>query len=103
MVPGKSPLEALTLTLTSLFPERSLKSIREDLEDDSERGLHLLLTAYVKQAGTRVVLVIDQFEELFTQTAIEAERQQFLDILLAAISEPHGPLLGLLTLRADFY
>ena len=103
MVPGKSPLEALTLALSPLFPERTLKSIREDLEDNSARGLHLLLAAHVKQSGARVLLVVDQFEELFTQTAIDAERQQFLDILLAAISEPHGPLLGLLTLRADFY
>src|SRR5579864_3208861 len=103
MVPGKHPLEALTLTLTALFPERSLKSIREDLEDDSTRGLHLLLTTYVKASGASVLLVIDQFEELFTQTATEAERQQFLDVLLAAVSEPRGPLIGVLTLRADFY
>ena len=103
MVPGKHPLEALTVTLTSLFPQRSLKSIREDLEEDSARGLHLLLTTYVKESGMSVVLVIDQFEELFTQTATEDERQQFIDVLLAAISEPHGPLIGLLTLRADFY
>jgi hypothetical protein len=103
MVPGQHPLEALTVALTPLFPECSLKSIREDLEDDSARGLHLLLTTYVKQSGMSVVLVVDQLEELFTQTATEDERQQFLDILLAAISEPHGPLIGLLTLRADFY
>ena len=103
MLPGKYPLEALMLTLTELFPERSPKSIREDLEDDSARGLHLLLTAYVKQAGVSVLLIIDQFEELFTQTAKEDQRQQFIDILLAAVSEPHGPLMVVLTLRADFY
>jgi WD40 repeat protein len=103
IAPGKHPLEALTLTLTPLFPERSLKSIREDLEDDSTRGLHLLLTTYAKQSGMNVLLVIDQFEELFTQTATKAELQQFLNVLLAAVSEPHGPLMTLLTLRADFY
>jgi len=103
IVPGKYPLEALTSTLTALLPERSLKSIREDLEDDAERGLHLLLTTCVKQASVNVVLVIDQFEELFTQTATEEERRQFIAVLLAAVSEPHGPLMGVLTLRADFY
>jgi hypothetical protein len=103
MVPGKHPFEALTLALTSLFPERSLKSIREDLDDDTARGLHLLLTTYVKQSGVNVLLVIDQFEELFTQTATEDERQRFLDVLLTATSEPHGPLIGVLTLRANFY
>jgi hypothetical protein len=103
MLPGKHPLEALTLTLPSLFPERSLKSIREDLQDDSTRGLHLLLMSHVQSSGVKVLIVIDQFEELFTQTATEDERQQFLDILLAAFSEPHGLIIGLLILRADFY
>ena len=103
MVPGKHPIKALTQTLTSLFPERSLKSIREDLEDDYAG------TAFVTHDLCKAIwcehscLVIDQFEELFTQTATEDERQQFLDLLLAATSEPHGPLVAVLTLRADFY
>jgi conflict system STAND superfamily ATPase/TIR domain-containing protein len=103
MVPEKDPLEALTLTLTALFPERSLKSIREDLEDKSARGLHLLLTTYVKSSGASVLLIIDQFEELFTQTTGEVERQHFLDLLLTVVTEPDGPLLTVITLRADFY
>jgi WD40 repeat protein len=103
IVPGQHPIEALTLTLSSLFPERSLKSIQEDLEDDSARGLHLLLAESVQETRTRVVLLIDQFEELFTQTSTEEERRRFLDLLLAAVTEPAGSLLAVLTLRADFY
>src|SRR3989442_4700394 len=45
----------------------------------------------------------DQFEELFTQTLSEQERQRFIDLLVAAVTEPGGPLIVLLTLRADFY
>ena len=103
IVPGKHPIEALALTLAPLFPERGPMGILKDLKDDSARGLHLLLRAYVKQSGVSVLLVIDQFEELFTQTATEDERRQFLDLLLAATSELHGPLVAVLTLRADFY
>ena len=103
MVPGQHPLEALTMTLAVLFPERSLKSIREDLEDDSVRGLHLLLTTCVKHTKGSVLLVLDQFEELFTQTATEDERRHFLDLLFCAATEPGGPLIIVLTLRADFY
>ncbi len=80
-----------------------LKAIREDLEDDSARGLHLLATSLAKRRGTRVVLLIDQFEELFTQTTSEEERRCFIDLLLTAITEPRGPLIVILTLRADFY
>jgi hypothetical protein len=49
------------------------------------------------------MLFIDQFEEVFTLTAAEEERRHFFDLLIEALSEPRGPLLVLLTLRADFY
>lgn len=103
MVPGRQPLQNLALALSRLFPTRSPKAIREDLEDDSASGLHLLLASLTKGLKTKVVLLIDQFEELFTQTVSEDERQHFLELLVAAVTEPQGPLLVLLTLRADFY
>jgi WD40 repeat protein len=103
IVPGMRPIEALTLALSEHLPEKSLKAIREDLEDDSARGLHLLATRLTKRAGTRVVLLVDQFEELFTQTPSEDERRHLLDLLVTAATEPHGPVIILLTLRADFY
>src|SRR6266849_6749878 len=103
MVPGTRALEALALTFTSCFPEKSVKCIREDLEYESARGLHLLAAQLVKTPGQQVVLFIDQFEELFTLTVNEAERQQFIDVLVTAMTEPQGAVIVLLTLRADFY
>ena len=108
MVPGKHPIEALGLTLATHFPDRSFTSIREDLEDDATRGLHRmtvhLLNLHQKnQPGARVVLLVDKFEELFTQAESEDERQRFIELLLTACSEPRGSLLVLLTMRADFY
>lgn len=41
--------------------------------------------------------------ELFTQTSDETRRSQFIHLLVSAITEPNGPLIGILTLRADFY
>lgn len=103
IVPGQHPLESLVLALAPRLPNRSLRSIRMDLDDDSARGLHLLATQLIKQPDTRVVLTIDQFEELFTQTTSEQERQRFIDLLATAATEPRGPLIILLTLRADYY
>src|SRR6266516_4784870 len=103
MVPGTRALEALALTFTSCLPERSVKSIREDLEDESARGLHLLAAQLVKTPGQQVVLFIDQFEELFILMVDEAERQQFIDVLVTAMTEPQGAVIVLLTLRADVY
>jgi Novel STAND NTPase 1 len=103
IVPGRRPIEVLTLALFEHLPDKSLKAIREDLEDDTARGLHLLATKLAKRPRTKVVLLVDQFEELFTQTPFEGERRHFLDLLVTAITEPHGPFIVLLTLRADFY
>ncbi len=103
IVPGARPIEHLALTLSERLPDKSLKVIREDLEDDSSRGLHLLATKLAKRQGTKVVLLVDQFEELFTQTPSEDERRHFLDLLVTAATELRGPVIVLLTLRADFY
>ena len=102
MVPGVAPLEALTLTLAQANPGSSLATIRDDL-DASPRGLHLLARRLAPDAQARVVLIVDQAEELFATAVGEPERQHFIDLLLAAVTEPGGPLLVILTLRADFY
>ena len=80
IIPGNHPIEALALAFAQRVPDRSLKTIREDLSDDSTYGVHLLASTLSKQPETRVVLFIDQFEEVFTQTTSEEERQQFLEL-----------------------
>ena len=54
-----------------------------------------------KSKGTdRLLIVVDQFEELFTLTP-EAERRDFIDALFEAAASTK--LTVLITLRADFY
>jgi len=48
-----------------------------------------------------VVLVVDQFEELFTQ-AIAAERERFLELVLGAVKYASDRFKLVITLRADF-
>ncbi len=103
ITPGPHPLEALALSLFHHFPQRSLASLQEDLCAASARGLHLLSEALTRRRDTSVVLYIDQFEELFTQTLEEAERVQFIALLVMAITEPRGAFQAVLSLRADFY
>ncbi len=101
MVPGPHPLDTLTQRLAAYLPESREEIIREDMKEESARGLHLLARHLVKKAGQQVVLLVDQFEEVLTLT--EEERRHFLDLLLTAVTEPQGPVIVLLTLRADFY
>lgn len=102
VVPGAHPLESLTVSLSRALPGSSLTAIRADL-NSSPRGLHLLGHRLAVEPETRVLLVIDQGEELFTLAGDEAERQQFIDLLVTAVSEPGGPIQAIMTLRADFY
>ena len=56
-----------------------------------------------KQSGTdRVLIVVDQFEELYTLTSDEEARRRFVDELLAASSLVGSKLNITLTLRGDF-
>jgi transcriptional regulator with XRE-family HTH domain len=55
----------------------------------------------------RLLLVVDQFEELFTQCPDEGQRQAFITALHAAATAAHGPdqapaALVMLGVRADF-
>lgn len=103
VTPGARPLEALCVGLSRAIPEKSLRAIRDDLENGNERSLHLLVSGMIRQPGGRAVLLIDQFEELFTLTLDVGERRRFIDLLVAAATEPRGPLIVVTTLRADFY
>src|SRR3989440_3687303 len=76
---------------------------RDTDEPEGIPGLHRFVSALLQRQDTKVLLFVDQFEELFTQTPTEEERQHFLDLLITAATEPQGPVVVLLTLRADFY
>jgi WD40 repeat protein/serine/threonine protein kinase len=102
MLPGAHPLESLLFTLAPHFPRYSVSNIRADLSDDSTRGLYWLAIQLCAPTKTRVVLFIDQFEELFTQAVSRQERRHFIDLLVNAITQPDSPLIVILTLRADF-
>jgi hypothetical protein len=102
MVPGTHPLEALALSLAQQSSLGNVASLHRELTADSLRTLHLLACQLVNASSRNLVLFIDQFEEVFTLTASEEERQHFFDLLITAVTEPQGPLLVILTLRADF-
>ncbi|WP_432004448.1 helix-turn-helix domain-containing protein [Streptomyces parvus] len=52
--------------------------------------------------GAEAVVIVDQFEELFTLCADPAERARFVDLLLTAAAAGPGARI-VLALRADFY
>ena len=54
-------------------------------------------------ASERLVLAVDQFEELFSTSLVEKERRAFVDALVEAAWDPDRPALIVIALRADFF
>ena len=75
--------------------------LMDDMAADS-RSLHLHARQTIGQAGAgdRLLLVVDQFEEVFTLCKDPSERKAFVDNLLAAATAD-GVTTVILTLRAD--
>jgi WD40 repeat protein/DNA-binding SARP family transcriptional activator len=99
MFPGSYPYEELATALLRVAVERP-----EDLVEALSRD-ELGMRRVVKQIlppGIQLLLVVDQFEELFTLTADEKTRRQFLAGLVALASDPLSPVRVLVTVRADF-
>jgi len=105
VTPTSAPLETLALALTSDSESVSAaKTLREDMRNDPE-SLHLYARRLVADdSKARMLLVVDQFEELFTLCKEQAEREAYVDNLMTAVlEEKQGPLTVILTIRADFY
>jgi WD40 repeat protein/class 3 adenylate cyclase len=101
MFPGAHPLDGLEAALLRASPDPP-PSVIEQLERD-EHGLHRAVLRLLPSDGSELVLVIDQFEEVFTLVEDEAVRTHFLGSLEAAATDPRSRLRVVVTLRADFY
>ena len=88
--PGEHPLAELRRALARAMPD-------VDLPDDPAAALAGALAAL--PMGHRLVVFVDQFEEVFNATRDEGERSAFIDLLT---SERPG-LKVIVSLRADHY
>jgi energy-coupling factor transporter ATP-binding protein EcfA2 len=102
--PGAHPITALAASILRLFPHDSMQKTIDQMATD-QRTLHLAVSLALTEPITtqRLVLVVDQFEEIFTLCRNESERTQFIANLIYAALIPDGPTTIILTLRADFY
>jgi len=102
VLPGKDPIRNLAEALYRIFPNHSMTAIDDDLNNPNGRGLHRL-AGQIPHPDGHLIVYIDQFEELFTQTLSDAVRDQFIGLLVAAATESDGSALIIVTMRADFY
>ena len=91
--PGEHPLAELGRALARLAPDES--------EGDGDDPLAAALGSLAPDE--RLVLAVDQFEEVFTACRDEAERAAFAAALVAAADDPDQRVVVVLAIRADFY
>ncbi|GAA2695554.1 NACHT and WD repeat domain-containing protein [Actinoplanes palleronii] len=99
LTPGSTPLHDLVQSLTGLIRHpptgQTLPSAGEIRREPQLLGR---LAGAAADRGRRPVIVVDQFEELFTQCPDPAERLAFAAALTGA-----APALVVIAVRSDFY
>jgi hypothetical protein len=99
--PGKSPLASLaSLTLPGELTDLATH-LAEFWTDAGALASRVGAWAAREPAG-RLLLVVDQFEELITLCWDAGERERFLKLLEAAVASDPDRLRVVLTLRSDF-
>lgn len=101
--PGRDPIDRLLEVLDRVFPNNSIDAMafRAPADNRDFGDLLVFLTA-VSQVGQRFVIVIDQFEELYTECTDLTSRNIFLKVLEIAASDAGRLVSVVLTLRSDF-
>ena len=98
MYPGARPFAELESALLRVAVDRP-----DDLEARLIDGDWEGLAGELLPWDGELLLLVDQFEELFTVTAAVEERRRFLDVLVGLASDPRHRVRVVVTMRADFY
>jgi len=101
MIPGTHPLDKLETALIRVAANQA-SNLREQLGRD-ERGLLRVADIILPGDDSELLIVVDQFEEVFTLVEDETIRQQFLNLLLTAVTDTRSRVRVIVTLRADYY
>ena len=81
--------------------ERPLNELRRMLASGATDPVAEALDALT--ADERILIAVDQLEELFTACTDEAQRSAFVDLLARAAADPQGRAVVTVAVRADFY
>jgi hypothetical protein len=105
---GPDPVESLAVALSRAVNVGRGASALADLIAElqrSEKALHLTARQSLSEnaSGMRLVVLVAQFEELFTLCSKEELREALVRNLLYAAKVVQGQTLVILTMRADFY
>ncbi|MCC6612332.1 MAG: protein kinase [Anaerolineae bacterium] len=98
MTPGTSPLTEFEQSIGRIAIEQP-QGLAQMLREDPERVMPLI--ERLLAPGVEFMLFVDQFEEVFSLTRSDADRNAFLQLLVALARSSRARVI--VTLRADFY
>lgn len=101
MLPGTHPMDQLEIALFQVASDKSM-NLSEQLQRD-ERGLIRVAEMILPDDDSELLIVIDQFEEVFTLLDNEDERIHFLSLIREAVIDKRSRIRVIVTLRADYY
>lgn len=102
MLPGAHPLEELEALLLGIAVNPP-GSLMDQLREDARGLIRAVKRVLPRDESIELVLIIDQFEEVFTLVEDEAVRGHFLESLHTAVSDLRSRVRVIITLRADFF
>lgn len=106
--PGRDPLTALAGALLSLLYEQTSPSERYETTGLASRLMAepgyagSLLREFARARGCRVLLFVDQFEELYTLVHRSDERMGYTNCLSGIADDASTPLRVVISVRSDF-
>ncbi|MDM8542666.1 hypothetical protein QUF90_16450 [Desulfococcaceae bacterium HSG9] len=111
LTPGAKPLKALARALARIavkFDSTVSRNhrINEKLQiskfNEASYGLRKIVARWPDIDQTPLIILADQFEEVYAPYNDKKERDTFINCLLAAASHPSGHVAVILTMRSDF-
>lgn len=106
--PGSDPLESLAYSLAQVrgdgqVDRKAAMGLKKELKDNTQELLFLADSLDIRQRKIRLVLIVDQMEDLWVLGSSEEDRKLFLQHLAFAATSIDTPYVVLFILRADYY
>ncbi|MER6318896.1 hypothetical protein ABT237_34845 [Streptomyces sp. NPDC001581] len=101
--PGPHPVEECAIQLAAATGEAPGALVTELSDDPSALHLRIRQTVIDRAPDIDTLIVVDQFEEVFTLCGDRVERDVFIAMLIAAATAATSRTRVVLGVRADFY
>jgi WD40 repeat protein len=103
--PGSKPLESLVTRIMPYLGEddtRTMERVIKNVQDPEIVQQYINNILADAHSDSRLLIVIDQFEEVFTR-ASSAEAEAFIKVLVTASEYANSRLQVIVTMRSDFF